>query len=81
MDLYDFVNHAALGSPNYNQVYQQSGSSAWGWTDPISGREFIGKLKCRRSWVLLIVAAAGLFDGASMIEILKTGKMKYLGIL
>lgn len=42
MDLYDFVNHATLGSPN-TDYRGKSGSSSWGWTDPDSGREFIGK--------------------------------------
>ena len=31
--------------------------------------------------IMFTLLAAGLFDGASMIEILKTGKMQYLGIL
>ena len=44
MDLYDFINHAALGSPLFNTQYNQTGSSVWGWTDPESGREFIGEL-------------------------------------
>jgi hypothetical protein len=42
MDLYDFINHAALGSPLFNTQFNQTGSSVWGWTDPISKREFIG---------------------------------------
>ncbi|PVH76875.1 hypothetical protein DL98DRAFT_574162 [Cadophora sp. DSE1049] len=66
MDLYDFINHAALGSPLFNTQYNQTGSSVWGWTDPESGREFI---------------AAGLFQGTSMIEILPIGRMVYLGML
>ncbi|KAK0099558.1 hypothetical protein ONS96_008060 [Cadophora gregata f. sp. sojae] len=66
MDLYDFINHASLGSPLFNTQYNQTGSSVWGWTDPESGREFI---------------AAGLFQGTSMIEILPIGRMVYLGML
>lgn len=45
MDLYDFLNHATLGSPHSDPAYNQTGSSAWGWTDPLSGREFIGESK------------------------------------
>lgn len=66
MDLYDFLNHASLGSPLYNTDYDQTGSSTWGWTDPESGREFV---------------AAGLFQGAAMIEILPIGRMLFLGFL
>lgn len=45
MDLYDFINHHTLGSPGFNTVYNETGSGSWGWTDPKSGREFIGKLE------------------------------------
>jgi hypothetical protein len=31
------MSHADLGAPT------GEGSSTWGWTDPKSGREFIGK--------------------------------------
>ncbi|KAI6360556.1 hypothetical protein MCOR25_006719 [Pyricularia grisea] len=64
-DLYDFLPHAAIGSPIGNSA-GEVGSSAWGWTDEESGREFI---------------AAGLFQGASFIEILPTGKMRHVGFL
>ena len=42
IDLYDFINHATLGSPN-TDYRGKSGSSSWGWTDPASKREFVGK--------------------------------------
>lgn len=42
MDLYDFINHATLGSPLATDE-GASGSSIWGWTDPKSDREFIGR--------------------------------------
>jgi hypothetical protein len=58
-DLLDFINHEDLGSfGRYQEI--KSGSSAWGWTDPESGREFI---------------ASGVFDGVSFIEILPEGRM------
>ena len=42
MDLYDFINHATLGSPNGFGLTPDSiprtGSSTWGWVDPDSGR-------------------------------------------
>lgn len=42
MDLYDFINHAELGSPNGYGLTPESiprtGSSTWGWVDPDSGR-------------------------------------------
>ncbi|EXF75539.1 hypothetical protein CFIO01_06275 [Colletotrichum fioriniae PJ7] len=65
MDLYDFINHAELGSPNAD-YRGKSGSSSWGWTDPESGREFI---------------VSGMFDGCAFIEILPKGKMLNLGFL
>ncbi|CAI6096704.1 unnamed protein product [Clonostachys chloroleuca] len=65
IDLYDFINHATLGSPN-TDYRGKSGSSSWGWTDPESGREFI---------------ASGLYDGVSFIEILPEGRMLHLGFL
>ncbi|KAF4907578.1 hypothetical protein CGCF415_v007331 [Colletotrichum fructicola] len=65
MDLYDFINHATLGSPN-TDYRGKSGSSSWGWTDPDSGREFI---------------VSGMFDGCAFIEILPEGKMLNLGFL
>jgi hypothetical protein len=40
MDLYSFISHAELGAPT------GEGSSTWGWTDPLSGREFIGMSIC-----------------------------------
>lgn len=65
MDLYDFINHATLGSPN-TDYRGKSGSSSWGWTDPDSGREFI---------------ASGMYDGVAFIEILPVGRMLHLGFL
>ncbi|CRK28876.1 hypothetical protein BN1708_015356, partial [Verticillium longisporum] len=65
MDLYDFINHAELGSPSSDSQCR-TGSSTWGWTDPESGREFI---------------ANGMFDGTSFIEILPEGKLLKLGFL
>ncbi|CZT10353.1 uncharacterized protein RAG0_14846 [Rhynchosporium agropyri] len=64
-DLYDFINHATLGSPISDSA-GRTGSSAWGWTDPKSGREF---------------AVSGMYQGAAFIEILKTGRMKELAFL
>lgn len=70
MDLYHFLNHATLGSPNgwdeKNDGVLLTGSSSWGWTDPESGREFI---------------ANGMYDGTAFIEILPEGKMLPLGFL
>jgi choice-of-anchor B domain-containing protein len=58
-DLLDFINHEDLGSlGRYQDI--KSGSSAWGWTDPKSGREFV---------------ASGVYDGVSFIEILPEGRM------
>ncbi|ROT38201.1 hypothetical protein SODALDRAFT_333973 [Sodiomyces alkalinus F11] len=65
MDIYDFINHATLGSPN-SDPQLRTGSTAWGWSDPESGREFI---------------AAGQYDGTSFIEILPEGRMVHLGNL
>ncbi|ROT38943.1 hypothetical protein SODALDRAFT_276544 [Sodiomyces alkalinus F11] len=65
IDLYDFINHATLGSPN-TEYRGKSGSSSWGWTDPESGREFI---------------VSGMYDGCAMIEILPEGRMLHLGFL
>ncbi|KAK8050979.1 hypothetical protein PG993_002364 [Apiospora rasikravindrae] len=65
IDLYDFINHATLGSPN-TDYRGKSGSSSWGWTDPESGREFI---------------VSGMFDGCAFIEILPEGRMLNLGFL
>lgn len=42
-DLYDFINHNTLGSPGFNTQYNETGSGSWGWTDPTSGREFVGE--------------------------------------
>jgi hypothetical protein len=70
MDLYDFINHATLGSPNGwdedGSGLLLTGSSSWGWTDPDSGREFI---------------ASGMYDGTAFIEILPEGRMLHLGFL
>lgn len=65
MDLYDFINHATLGSPN-TDYRGKSGSSSWGWTDPKSDREFV---------------VTGMYDGVAMIEILPEGRMLHLGYL
>ena len=65
MDLYDFINHATLGSPN-TDYRGKSGSSSWGWTDPESQRQFI---------------VSGMYDGCSMIEILDEGRLLPLGFL
>ncbi|KAK8868445.1 hypothetical protein PGQ11_007023 [Apiospora arundinis] len=65
IDLYDFINHATLGSPN-TDYRGKSGSSSWGWTDSESGREFI---------------VSGMFDGCAFIEILPEGRMLNLGFL
>lgn len=81
MDLYDFINHATLGSPNADPNYNQTGASCWGWTDPHSGREFIGKTAPNSYSPILILAASGMFDGTALIEILPTGRMLQLGFL
>jgi choice-of-anchor B domain-containing protein len=65
IDLYDFINHATLGSPN-TDYRGKSGSSSWGWFDPESGREFI---------------ASGVFDGVSFIEVLPEGRMLHVGFI
>ncbi|KAH7634660.1 hypothetical protein B0T09DRAFT_378529 [Sordaria sp. MPI-SDFR-AT-0083] len=65
MDLYDFINHATLGSPLATDE-GASGSSIWGWTDPKSDREFI---------------AVGMFQGTGFAEILPKGRLLNLGFL
>ena len=65
IDLYDFVNHAELGSPGSDSLLR-TGSGSWGWVDPESGREFV---------------ANGQYDGVSFIEILPEGRVKVLGFL
>ncbi|RBQ86437.1 hypothetical protein VDGD_08047 [Verticillium dahliae] len=65
IDLYDFVNHAELGSPG-SDVQLRTGSGSWGWVHEESGREFV---------------ANGQYDGTSFIEILPEGKIKVLGFL
>lgn len=65
IDLYDFINHATLGSPN-TDYRGKSGSSSWGWTDEDSGREFV---------------VSGMYDGCAMIEILPEGRMLPLAFL
>ncbi|KAG9235988.1 hypothetical protein BJ875DRAFT_457570 [Amylocarpus encephaloides] len=60
MDLYSFISHADLGAPT------GEGSSAWGWTDPESGREFV---------------ANGAYEGTALLEITKEGKLVQLGFL
>lgn len=70
MDLYDFINHATLGSPNgwdeLGDGVLLTGSSSWGWTDPQSGREFV---------------ASGMYDGTAFLEILPEGRLLHLGFL
>lgn len=65
IDLYDFINHAELGSPNSDSRFR-TGSTTWGWTDPESGREFI---------------ANGMYDGTAFIEILPEGRLFPVGFL
>ncbi|KAK1623511.1 hypothetical protein BDP81DRAFT_503096 [Colletotrichum phormii] len=65
IDLYDFINHATLGSP-HSTTSGRTGSTVWGWTDPSSDREFI---------------ASGLYDGTSFIEVLPEGRLLHLGFL
>jgi choice-of-anchor B domain-containing protein len=65
IDLYDFKNHADLGSPG-SDAQMRTGSGSWGWVDPESGREFI---------------ANGQYDGTSFLEILPEGRIKVLGFL
>ncbi|KAL2754108.1 hypothetical protein ACRALDRAFT_2138463 [Sodiomyces alcalophilus JCM 7366] len=70
IDLYDFINHATLGSPNgWDELKDGlllTGSSSWGWTDPDSGREFV---------------ASGMYDGTAFLEILPEGRLLHLGFL
>ncbi|CAH0050083.1 unnamed protein product [Clonostachys solani] len=70
IDLYDFINHATLGSPDgwdeLGDGLLLTGSSSWGWTDPESKREFV---------------ASGMYEGTAFIEILPEGRMLHLGIL
>jgi choice-of-anchor B domain-containing protein len=70
MDLYDFINHATLGSPNGRPdtgIYPfLTGSGSWGWVDPESGREFV---------------ASGMYDGTALLEILPEGRFVQLGFL
>ncbi|KAL8337649.1 hypothetical protein RB598_006511 [Gaeumannomyces tritici] len=65
MDLYDFINHAELGSPG-SDAPNRVGSGSWGWTDPESGREFV---------------ANGAFQGTQFLEILPEGRLRHLGFL
>jgi choice-of-anchor B domain-containing protein len=65
IDLYDFMNHAQLGSPGAD-AKMRTGSGSWGWVDPESGREFI---------------ANGQYEGTSFLEILPEGRIKLLGFL
>ncbi|CRK25822.1 hypothetical protein BN1723_013708 [Verticillium longisporum] len=58
IDLYDFINHSELGSPNSDASFR-TGSSAWGWTDPESGREFV---------------TSGMYDGAAFLEEIRSYK-------
>jgi len=59
-DLYSFINHADLGAASGR------GSSSWGWTDPLSGREFI---------------ASGAYEGTALLEITNVGQLVKLGFL
>lgn len=78
MDLYSFRSHADLGAPT------GEGSSSWGWTDPESGREFVGEFGALETfckiWVLTD-AAAGAYEGTAMLEITKDGQIVKLGFL
>ncbi|KAM0322522.1 hypothetical protein ACHAQA_009368 [Verticillium albo-atrum] len=65
VDLYDFINHSELGSPHSDASFR-TGSSAWGWTDPVSGREFV---------------TSGMYDGAAFLEVLPEGRLLHLGFL
>ncbi|CAL3969718.1 hypothetical protein PZA11_007696 [Diplocarpon coronariae] len=64
VDLHDFISHADLGSPTGSGGI--IGSSAWGWTDPDSGREFV---------------VSGMYQGCVFLEVLSTGKLLPLGFL
>ncbi|KAH7363233.1 hypothetical protein B0T11DRAFT_329224 [Plectosphaerella cucumerina] len=70
IDLYDFINHATLGSPHgwdeKGDGVLLTGSSSWGWTDPESDREFV---------------ASGMYDGTAFLEILPEGRFVHLGFL
>lgn len=70
VDLYDFINHATLGSPNgwdeLGDGVLLTGSSSWGWVDPESGREFV---------------ASGMYDGTAFLEILPEGRFVQLAFL
>jgi hypothetical protein len=70
MDLYDFISHSALGSPNgwdeKGDGLLLTGSSSWGWTDPKSGREFV---------------AIGQYDGISFVEVLRIGRLSPVAFL
>jgi choice-of-anchor B domain-containing protein len=70
VDLYDFINHATLGSSNGypdTGIYPfLTGSGSWGWVDPESGREFV---------------ASGMYDGTAFLEILPEGRFAQLGFL
>ncbi|CAG8956885.1 hypothetical protein HYFRA_00012340 [Hymenoscyphus fraxineus] len=59
-DLYSFISHEDLGAPS------AEGSSAWGWTDPESGREFV---------------ASGAYEGTALLEITSDGQLVKLGFL
>lgn len=76
MDLYSFLSHADLGAPT------GEGSSAWGWTDPESGREFVGKLFEESCDVpILILLATGAYEGTALVEINKEGQLIKLGFM
>lgn len=70
VDLYDFINHATLGSPRGWDEKKNgellTGSSSWGWTDPESKREFV---------------ASGMYQGTAFIEVLPEGRLLPLGFL
>ena len=77
MDLYDFMNHASMGSE------KAMGSSSWGWTSA-DGREFgaigQGGTRCASRFGVHEVLIAG-SDGTAFVEISKKGKLTYLGRL
>lgn len=70
IDLYDFINHATLGSPDgwdrQGDGKLLTGSSSWGWTDPASDREFV---------------ASGMYEGVAFLEVLPEGRLLNLGFL
>jgi len=75
--LYSFINHADLGAPTGR------GSSSWGWTDPESGREFVGELGCEIPNHIYAnqSLASGAYEGTALLEITSAGQLVKLGFL